>query len=227
MQSPFAREVIERLQAVYAIEAEIRGSSAEQRLAVRRTRTAPLMKELKARLTSMLDQLFSQSSVAGSTAPVIRSRTPLANAISIVPPVPAHVGIPTAPAQPRRPQIAPRSSAAAPSRLPMTPFGPAAAKPSANCDAHHAGGPPRRRSPKLSGFPRRSEASRPSTISAAVPDPTKSKPCSRSLICLQINQQTIAGKVAARKAALTGGVPLELGDRKTDDKPIGVYGSEA
>jgi transposase len=32
MQSPFAREVIERLQAVYAIEAEIRGSSAEQRL---------------------------------------------------------------------------------------------------------------------------------------------------------------------------------------------------
>jgi len=44
---------------------------------------------------------------------------------------------------------------------------------------------------------------------------------------LQINQQIIAGKVAARKAALTGGVPLELGDRKTDDKPIGVYGSEA
>src|ERR1700709_114299 len=33
MQSPFAREVIERLQAVYAIEAEIRGSSAAQRLA--------------------------------------------------------------------------------------------------------------------------------------------------------------------------------------------------
>jgi hypothetical protein len=61
MQSPFAHEVIERLQAVYAIEAEIRGSSAEQRLAVRRTKTAPLMEQLKARLTSMLDQLFSQS----------------------------------------------------------------------------------------------------------------------------------------------------------------------
>ncbi|MGY4291819.1 hypothetical protein ACVWXO_011085 [Bradyrhizobium sp. LM2.7] len=43
-QSPFAREVIERLQAVYAIEAEIRGSSAEQRLAARRTRTTPLMR---------------------------------------------------------------------------------------------------------------------------------------------------------------------------------------
>src|SRR6185312_14185721 len=50
MQSPFAHEVIERLQAVYAIEAEIRGSSAEQRLAARRTRAAPLMEALRARL---------------------------------------------------------------------------------------------------------------------------------------------------------------------------------
>ena len=65
-QSPFAHEVIERLQAVYAIEAEIRGSSAEQRLAARRTRTAPLMEALKARLTSMLGQLFSQSPLAGA-----------------------------------------------------------------------------------------------------------------------------------------------------------------
>src|ERR1700726_2160626 len=61
MQSPFAREVIEQLQAVYAIEAEIRGSSAEQRLAVRRTRTAPLMEELKAGVACMVGQLFSQS----------------------------------------------------------------------------------------------------------------------------------------------------------------------
>ncbi|WP_453967430.1 IS66 family transposase [Bradyrhizobium elkanii] len=63
-QSPFAREVIERLQAVYAIEAEIRGSSAEQRLAVRRARTAPLMEAIKARLTTMVGQLFSQSKLA-------------------------------------------------------------------------------------------------------------------------------------------------------------------
>ncbi|MGY3464719.1 transposase [Bradyrhizobium sp. LM6.11] len=63
-QSPFAREVIERLQAVYAIEAEIRGSSAEQRLAARRTRTAPLMAALKARLTATVGQLFSQSKLA-------------------------------------------------------------------------------------------------------------------------------------------------------------------
>src|ERR1700730_6597572 len=65
-QSPFAHEVIERLQAVYAIEAEIRGSPAEQRLAIRRARAAPLMEALKARLTSMLGQLFSQSPLAGA-----------------------------------------------------------------------------------------------------------------------------------------------------------------
>jgi hypothetical protein len=59
--SPFAHEVIERLQAIYAIEAEIRGSSAEQRLAARRARTAPLVEALKARLTEMVGQLFSQS----------------------------------------------------------------------------------------------------------------------------------------------------------------------
>jgi hypothetical protein len=64
MQSPFAHEVIERLQAVYAIEAEIRGSSAEQRLAARRTRAAPLMEALRARLTAMVGQLFSQSKLA-------------------------------------------------------------------------------------------------------------------------------------------------------------------
>ncbi|MGY4183205.1 hypothetical protein ACVIHH_008496 [Bradyrhizobium sp. USDA 4518] len=62
-ESLLAHELIERLQAVYAIEAEIRGLSAGQRLA-RRTRTAPLMEVLKARLTSTLDQLFSQSKLA-------------------------------------------------------------------------------------------------------------------------------------------------------------------
>ena len=63
-KSPFALEVIEGLQAVYAIEAEIRGKSAQERLAARRARTAPLMAELKTRLTSMVGQLFSQSPLA-------------------------------------------------------------------------------------------------------------------------------------------------------------------
>lgn len=60
-KSPFAHEVIERFQAVYAIEAEIRGSSAEQRLATRCSMSAPLMAALKARLSEMVGQLFSQS----------------------------------------------------------------------------------------------------------------------------------------------------------------------
>lgn len=60
-RSPFAHKMIERLQAVYAIEAEIRGGSAEQRLAARRARTTPLMEALKARLTETVGQLFSQS----------------------------------------------------------------------------------------------------------------------------------------------------------------------
>lgn len=60
------REVIERLQAVYAIEAENRGSNAEQRLAARRTRTAPLMAALKTQLTATVGQLFSQSKLTES-----------------------------------------------------------------------------------------------------------------------------------------------------------------
>ncbi|HEY2538334.1 MAG TPA: IS66 family transposase [Stellaceae bacterium] len=66
MKSPFAYEVIEHLQAVYAIEAEIRGLSAEERLAVRRARSAPLMEALKERLTAMAGQLFSQSPLAAA-----------------------------------------------------------------------------------------------------------------------------------------------------------------
>src|SRR5260221_8978026 len=58
------------------------------------------------------------------------------------------------------------------------------------------------------GSPQRSVASRPSSIAAAAPDPTEPNPCSRLLICLQINQQTMAGKVGARKAALTGGLRI-------------------
>ncbi len=63
-QSPFAREVIERLRTVYAIEAEIRGRSAEERQAVRCTRSAPLMTALRLRLSEMEGQFFSQSKLS-------------------------------------------------------------------------------------------------------------------------------------------------------------------
>ena len=120
--------------------------------------------------------------------------------------------------RPRRPQIAPRSPAAAPSRFPMNPLGPAAAKPSADWGAHHAGVPHRRHSPRVPDFPRQFEASQAPSNADAAPDPTKPKPCSRSLIRLQINQQTIAAKMVDRKAVLTGellgsGVMPSLGYR--------------
>src|SRR6266404_576854 len=68
------------------------------------------------------------------------------------------------------------------------------------------------------GSLQRSEASRPWSIAVVAPDPTEPKPCSRLLICLQINQQTIAGKIAARKAALTGGL---LNRRRTNRREMG------
>lgn len=56
--------MIERLQAVYVIGTDNRGSSAERRLATRHTKTAPLMEVLRTRLTAMVGQLFSPSKLA-------------------------------------------------------------------------------------------------------------------------------------------------------------------
>jgi Transposase IS66 family/Phage integrase family/IS66 C-terminal element len=62
--SPFAREMIERIGAIYAIEAEIRGTSAQQRLEARQLKSRPLMDALKTRLTEVVGQFFSQSPLA-------------------------------------------------------------------------------------------------------------------------------------------------------------------
>ena len=62
--SPLAREVIERIGAIYAIEAEIRGTSAQQRLEARQLKSRPLMDALKMRLTEVVGQFFSQSPLA-------------------------------------------------------------------------------------------------------------------------------------------------------------------
>ncbi|EEC8124611.1 TPA: transposase [Escherichia coli] len=40
------REALRRIGTLYAIESEIRGSQAEERLAVRKARTVPLMQSL-------------------------------------------------------------------------------------------------------------------------------------------------------------------------------------
>jgi transposase len=61
--SPFAREVIERIGAVYEIEARIRGLAAEERRAARQAETKPLMEALKARLEAVKDGISRQSTL--------------------------------------------------------------------------------------------------------------------------------------------------------------------
>jgi hypothetical protein len=61
--SPFAREVIERIAAVYAIEARIRGLDAGERRAARQAETKPLMEALKARLDAVNDGTSRQSTL--------------------------------------------------------------------------------------------------------------------------------------------------------------------
>ena len=61
--SPFAREVIERIGAVYAIEERIRGLNADQRRAARQAETKPLMQALKLRLEAVKDGVSRQSTL--------------------------------------------------------------------------------------------------------------------------------------------------------------------
>ncbi|MBV9509712.1 MAG: IS66 family transposase [Caulobacteraceae bacterium] len=63
-RSKTAREVIELFGRIYMIEAEVRGSSAERRLAARQDRSAPLMAELRALLDETLAQISSKSVLA-------------------------------------------------------------------------------------------------------------------------------------------------------------------
>ena len=61
--SPFAKEVIERIAAIYEIEARIRGLNAEERRAARQAETRPLMEVLKARLEAVKDGISRQSTL--------------------------------------------------------------------------------------------------------------------------------------------------------------------
>ena len=61
--SPFAMEAIERIGAVYAIEARIRGLTAEERRAARQAQTRPLMEALRARLEAVRDGVSRQSTL--------------------------------------------------------------------------------------------------------------------------------------------------------------------
>jgi transposase len=63
-KSPFAHEVITRIAAIYAIEARVRGTSAEIRLAARQNETTRLMEDLKERMIEVRDGISAQSSLA-------------------------------------------------------------------------------------------------------------------------------------------------------------------
>ncbi len=62
--SPIAREAMERMQALFAIEAEIHGQSPEARLAVRQARSAPVMADLHAWLEATLRRISGKSDLA-------------------------------------------------------------------------------------------------------------------------------------------------------------------
>ena len=62
--SPLAREAIERMRPLFAIEAEIHGQPPEARLAARLARSAPLMADLHAWLEATLRRISGKSDLA-------------------------------------------------------------------------------------------------------------------------------------------------------------------
>jgi len=64
--SAAAREALERIAALFAIEAEIRGQQPDSRLAIREKKSAPLLAELKAFLTATLAAISGKSTLANA-----------------------------------------------------------------------------------------------------------------------------------------------------------------
>ena len=62
----FGRDVIERFAKIYAVEAEIRGTSADNRRKVRQDKTVSMMSELKLCLENGLTQISTKSAMAGA-----------------------------------------------------------------------------------------------------------------------------------------------------------------
>ncbi len=61
---PIALEVVQRIDALFDVERGINGQDADERLAVRRELSAPLMAELHAWLTSQLARLSRNHDLA-------------------------------------------------------------------------------------------------------------------------------------------------------------------
>jgi transposase len=62
--APIATEALKRIAELYEIEAEIRGKSAEERLAVRQAKTRPLVEALKTWVETTLARLAGGSTIA-------------------------------------------------------------------------------------------------------------------------------------------------------------------
>ena len=65
-QSPLAQEALERIGQLFAIEARIKGQAPQQRLALRKERSRPLLDELHAFLEHALGQISKKSRLAGA-----------------------------------------------------------------------------------------------------------------------------------------------------------------
>jgi transposase len=65
-KSPLANEALQRIAALYAIEATIRGRTAEARLAVRAEQSAPLFADLKDWMEQTLPRISGKSDLAGA-----------------------------------------------------------------------------------------------------------------------------------------------------------------
>ena len=64
--SPAAREALERIARLFAVEADIRGRSPADRTDARRRRSAPILAELKTFLDATLATISGKSSLAGA-----------------------------------------------------------------------------------------------------------------------------------------------------------------
>src|SRR3984885_8087605 len=64
--SPIAQEALTRIGALYAIEADIRGRSPDERRTVREERTEPLLTELRSFLLATLHKVSKKSDLAGA-----------------------------------------------------------------------------------------------------------------------------------------------------------------
>jgi transposase len=63
-KSPLAHEALQRIGALYAIEADIRGQTAEHRKHARRQRSRPLVETMHTWLTELLGRLSGRSTLA-------------------------------------------------------------------------------------------------------------------------------------------------------------------